>query len=216
MNFPSELEFCSFLQYSPRGTSAISKTSKEVCHAVKTDRSLPGPFWVIKEAGERIRQTLQNYPFLKQIFGPDVVLVPIPRSSPLKDKNALWPALRICEELKKQGVALDIMKILERVTPVNKAATAARGERPTPRDHYESTRIVRQLLTPERITLVDDVITQGSTFIGLFPRLRESFPHAEINCFALVRTMSGVEVETVLAPVAGKIVFAHGLPHREP
>ena len=217
MKFPSELEFCSFLQYSPDGTSRASETSRVVCRAIKTDSSILNGFWVIKEAGKRIAERLEEFPFLKNCFDSETVLVPIPRSSPLSDRNALWPGRRICEELLSQGLARDFVPALERTTAVTKAATAAKGRRPTPSEHFDSVRVAKQLqFVPQKITLVDDVITQGSTFIGLYPRMREAFPKSEIHCFALVRSMRGTNIDTILAPVLGAIEFSHGNLHREP
>jgi hypothetical protein len=57
------------------------------------------------------------------------------------------------------------------------------------------------------ITLVDAVIIRGSTFLGMYQRLVEAFPLAQIRCFALVRTMSGAEVDRVMSPVEGVIAF---------
>jgi hypothetical protein len=218
MALPSELEFVSVLQYAPQGSSRVSVTSQAVCYAVKTDSFLRGPFWVIKEAATRINEKFREFPFLSKCFGSDVVLIPVPRSSPLVEKNALWPTLRVCQELKARGLAREILPVLERVTAVRKAATAGRGRRPTPVEHFESTRITLKQLpfSPQRITLVDDVTTTGATFIGMVPRIRESFPRAQIACFALIRTMSDVDVETILDPVLGKITFLNGRLQRTP
>jgi hypothetical protein len=48
------------------------------------------------------KDALDSFPFLKNYLGPDEVLVPAPRSSPIK-AGALWPALRICEALVAAG-----------------------------------------------------------------------------------------------------------------
>jgi hypothetical protein len=50
------------------------------------------------------------------------------------------------------------------------------------------------------MTLVDDVITRGSTFMGMVPRLQAAYPEVTIVCFALVRTVSMGEVETDSGP----------------
>ncbi|MBL9170651.1 MAG: hypothetical protein JNN07_23165 [Verrucomicrobiales bacterium] len=220
MALPSEIRFVSFLQYAPQGTSKTSILSQGVCHAVKTDTFTPtrgGPFWVIKESASRIAERFGEFPFLARCFGPDVTLVPIPRSSPLVEPNALWPALRICQELKANNLARDIAPVLERATAVRKAATAGRKRRPTPPEHFQSTQVTRQLpLSPQRITLVDDVTTTGGTFIGMVPRLREAFPSTQIECFALIRTMSDTEVDVILDPVDGLITVKGAWVHREP
>jgi predicted amidophosphoribosyltransferase len=142
----------------------------------------------------------------------------MPRSSPLSANNALWPSLRICEELLKQGLALDILPVVVREKTVTKAATAGSGKRPGPAEHYESCRVnLKQLpFIAARITLVDDVITQGSTFLGIYPLVQEAFSRSKINCFALIRTMSGVSIDAMLDPVRGKIIFAQGTFLRNP
>jgi hypothetical protein len=68
---------------------------------------------------------------------------------------------------------------------------------------------------PQRITLVDDVITRGSTFTGMVPRL-QAYPEVTIVCFALVRTVSTGEVETILAPTEGTIPYREGQLVRQP
>ena len=69
---------------------------------------------------------------------------------------------------------------------------------------------------PTRITLVDDVITHGSSFVGMVPRIQEAFPDAIVRCFALVRTISTGEVDAIFAPTAGTITYRDGLLMRQP
>src|SRR5262245_49057636 len=100
--FSSKLAYAAFLQYSPRGTSAISRHSKDVTLAIKGDSFIRG-HRVIDFAARRVREEQGNYPFLATHFGSSVTLVPAPRSSPQKDPKALWPALRICQSLYAEG-----------------------------------------------------------------------------------------------------------------
>jgi hypothetical protein len=60
------------------------------------------------------------------------------------------------------------------------------------------------------------VVTRGATLLASYVRLREAYPDVPINCFALIRTMSGVEVDSVLNPVEGVISLAGGHLHRNP
>lgn len=215
--FPSKLAFAAFLQYSPRGTSATSKHSKDVTLAIKRDSFIRG-HRVIDFAARRIREERANYPFLSAYFNGSVTLVPAPRSSPVKDPKALWPALRICQSLKAEGCAAAVLPCLKRVRPVTKSASAGSAQRPDPDAHYESLAIEQQatLRPPSTITLVDDVITRGSTFLAMYQRLAEAFPQAEIRCFAVVRTMSGVEVDPIMSPIEGLILFDGTNPQRRP
>ena len=192
--FPSKLAFASYLQYSPpRFKSHVAEMSRRITYAIKQDRFLPDlskTQTVIAFMAERIKSRLAEYPFLEQYLGPEVLLVPSPRSSPLSP-GALWPAARICEALVANGLGVGVDACLERFQPIDKAAFAKPGERPGPEEHFASVKVKPQQslrVPPSSITLVDDVVTRGATFIGLMPRLQAKYPHATIRCFALVRT----------------------------
>ena len=147
---------------------------------------------------------------LESLFSPDVTLVPVPRSAPLREANARWPGKEIAEELVKAGIASTCHAMLVRVEPVTKSAFAPRGDRPTARRHFETMRVASSIAVPGRVLLVDDVVTKGSTILGAATRLAESFPDAEISAFALLRTLGlQPEVDKILDPVMG-IISAHG------
>jgi adenine/guanine phosphoribosyltransferase-like PRPP-binding protein len=57
----------------------------------------------------------------------------------------------------------------------------------------------------EEIVLIDDVVTRGTMFLASASLLREAFPKIKIRAFALVRTMSGLEVAQIENPSVGKI-----------
>ena len=69
---------------------------------------------------------------------------------------------------------------------------------------------------PAHITLVDDVITRGSSCIGIVPHLHEAYPNATVHCFAVVRTISTGEVPEILAPIQGTITSRAGRVRRQP
>ncbi|NCC22993.1 MAG: hypothetical protein EOM26_11125 [Alphaproteobacteria bacterium] len=211
--FPSDLPFFSLLQYAPRGTSELSRKSRDVVHAIKTDanRKVQGQTVnVIAHAARRAAEAMVSGDVLAPCFGPDVLLVPMPRSS-LQKPGALWPSLVICEALMAQGLGGGIDPCLRRSVPVGKAAIAASGGRPDPVDHDESVVVEREsLLVPERLTIVDDVITRGSSFVGVFPKVAEAFPGIPISCFALMRTISEGDIDTILDPVRGIITSEDG------
>ena len=214
--FPSRLPYAAFLQYSPRGTSAISKHSKDVTLAIKADRFIRG-HRVIDFAARRIREERANYPFLSAYFNGSVTLVPAPRSSPVKDPKALWPALRICQSLKAEGCAAAVLPCLKRVKPVTKSATAGSASGRTPTRIMEASRSSsRRRFGLRRPSPCRRLITRGSTFLAMYQRLAEAFPQAEIRCFAIVRTMSGVEVDPIMSPVEGLILFDGTNPRRRP
>jgi hypothetical protein len=66
------------------------------------------------------------------------------------------------------------------------------------------------------ITLVDDVVTRGASFIGMYARLREAYPNAPIRCFALIRTISTGEIDAILDPVHGEIRYENNRLSRVP
>jgi len=137
-------------------------------------------------------------------------LIPIPRSAPLRSKDALWPSRRICEALVQVGLGAEVTPLLKRVTAVQKAAFASDAiKRPDHTQHYDSTAIDNEVptLIKRPMTLVDDVVTRGSSFIGMFRRVSEAFPGREISCFALVRTESAGDVVKIIAPIEGTITL---------
>jgi predicted amidophosphoribosyltransferase len=115
------------------------------------------------------------------------------------------------ERLKRLNRVEDLADVLPcsiRITPVTASKKAPNGQRPDPSAHYESVIIIsRPLLVPKAITLVDDVVTRGSTFIGMIPRLEQAFPNVEISCFALVRTESDGELTEIWDSVEGRIAY---------
>jgi len=172
---------------------------------------------VMAHAARRVAEHLNAYPFLQDCFGPGITLVPIPRSSPRR-AGFLWPAERLCVCLLAEGLGREFLRCLERTRPVQRASLAAMGQRPNPPDHYDSTKVhvPPPLAHPKRITLVDDVITRGSSFVGMVPRIHEAYPDAAVRCFALIRTISIGEIHTIFAPTAGSITYRDGLLLRQP
>jgi hypothetical protein len=207
VTFPSNLAFAALLQYAPRGKSETSLLSRDVTYKIKQDGYV-GRSRIIDFSAERLAQEIAAYPFLGDYLNPSVTLVPVPRSSPLVQPGALWPSLRIYQAILAQGLGANIIPCLERIHAVRKSATAPAGQRPGPTEHYHSVRVVqKRRRAPSAITLIDDVITRGSSFVGLVPRLQEAFPGIEIRCFALVRTRNTGEIDRILDPVEGTIRY---------
>lgn len=191
----SSLEFGSFLSYSPRGTSVEELASRSLCHQIKRDGHLlvagrpAAP--AIPHAVHRLGQ--DRPPELADLLAPDVLLVPVPRSAPFPPgrANGLWVPQRICEELLRAGFGSRMEPLLVRHTAVPKSAFASRVDRPGVAIHHASFRVAARLVDrTARITLIDDVITKGSTLLAGASRLAEAYPAATIRAFALVRTMS--------------------------
>ena len=212
--FPSKLEFASLLQYSPRGTAEISQQSRDVTYAIKQDGVYKNRN-MIDFIAEVVQQEFSNHPFLTDYFNSETTLVPIPRSG-TRQPDALWPPLRICEALLHRGLARDILPCLERHTPLRRASTG--GTRPNPQQHFDSIRQQSQTTTtpPTQITLVDDVITRGSSLVGMYPHLKAAYLGIPIRCFAVVRTESSDEVATIRDPTQGMVTYHSGNCVRRP
>ena len=186
--------------------------SRGVVRAIKDGRQEH-----IERVALRARESFDSGAF-HEFFGDDVTLVPLPRSVPFKQKDALWPAMRICRALEARGLCRDVQPLLVRTRPVPKSALQrSAGSRPDPRTHAETlaakddTGVLRA-----RICLVDDVVTRGSTLLGAAWCLRRVWPTASVVGFAAVRTMSKQEIRTILDPVEGWIRGDADWVRREP
>jgi len=216
----SEIEFGSYLVYSPSGQSAKSQQSNAVCRAVKHDSSLP----LISQGGRLARVIphvvgdlagrLGRTP-LAPLFAGKPMLVPAPRSSLVK-QGTLSPPRVICQELVARGLGSEVQEALRRIMAVPKAAFQQPADRPTAPQHYASLSATHSLVVPAEILLVDDVVTSGTMLLASVSRLREAFPTATVRAFALVRTMSGQEVDALLDPCLGVVKLRGERGHRVP
>ena len=207
----SELQFASLLVYTPQGDSEVSRRSRSVRSAVKGgDRS------VLDLAAQRLHES--RAPWLGDFFGTHTVLVPAPGSSPMKNPKSLWVPRDICQFFVARGLGREVSTCLERSHAVPKSAFSLPAERPKPSRHFASFSVARSLFAPRCITLVDDVITRGATLVAAASRLSEAFPACEIRAFAVIRTMTRVEIDTILDPCTGVITYntATDSSRREP
>jgi hypothetical protein len=187
--------------------------------------------WLPAYAAEVHQQVLRSEGWAR-LFDEAAVLVPVPGSSkarqaPLGPKplhtragSPPWAAERLACALRGIGLGAAVWDGLRRVLPVRKSATALNAERPTVRQHYDSFAVTREPPNsprPERIVLVDDVVTKGRTIFAAALRLHEAFPNADIRAFALVRTMGFLpDIRHTLAPCQGVVRWAGADVHREP
>lgn len=213
--FPSKLDFVSFLKYSPDGESETSRQSRKVRDGLKKDGYIETTR-VIDFTASRIAQELSNYPFLRALFEDDVTFVPVPRSSPLT-KGALWPSKRISDALVAASLGRDVQTLVRRVVPVQVSHLAETGKRPEPGEHFASLEVPGDLGFDwqRKLVLVDDVVTRGSTMMGVYQCMRAAFPLASIRCFAVVRPLRG-ELDQIMEPVKGTISYRDGRLIREP
>jgi predicted amidophosphoribosyltransferase len=164
----------------------------------------------------RVRRQAEESPQWAGFFGVTDVLVPVPGSAPHKAGDP-WAAEHLALALVNAGLGGEIWPGLRRVRAVRKSATAAPGDRPTVSVHYESFDIALTAAAPERILLIDDVVTKGRTLLAAASRVHEAYPRAQIRAFALVRTMGLIaRVGQLLDPCKGEIQWRGGDAHRTP
>jgi hypoxanthine phosphoribosyltransferase len=151
---------------------------------------------------------------LSEILGPEVLLVPAPRSSMLV-YGGLWPAHRIATALATQGLGSGVWTGLKRIEPVAKSAGSQ--NRPKAADHYRTMVAEPPLdLEPRRVAVVDDVVTRGATLLAGVSRVQDIFPEARVTGFGLIRTMSDAQVERIAEPVTGLIQLHNSESFRTP
>jgi hypothetical protein len=170
----------------------------------------------LRRIAERLKDAFPSSG-LHGVLGPDVALVPTPRSAPLL-KGGVWPAQRISDALVHQGFGREVMPLLSRVTPVPKSAYASTGNRPTPLDHLESLELELALGNPTTVTVVDDIITKGATLLAAASLIKAHYPDADVRVFGILRTLGlRPDVDDIVAPVVGTITLtAHGDTDRAP
>ena len=146
-----------------------------------------------------------------EFFGEDVVLMPVPASTPRKDGNALWVGERLCKAVLDEGLASSMLPNIVRDHQVPKSAFQVPGNRPSVKTHYDSISVRDELLKPSKILLVDDIVTKGCTLLACASRVQEVFPEADVRAFAMIRTMGLVpDIQKTKDPCVGLIIARPG------
>jgi hypothetical protein len=207
--FRSELRFASFVTYCPRGDGEEIRNSRTLMRQVKENRVLRST----RESASAFmaRRVREIGPaFIPEFLGPEVVLVPVPRST-LQKPGALWPADELAGTLSAEGLGRGVLRCLTRTEAVLKAATAAPNERPRAETHFDSLALADPLALPPVITLVDDVITRGAQMLGAAWRVWAARPDITVRGFAFIRTISEADnFETIRTPCTGRSTSGKG------
>jgi len=197
----SEVPYATFANYSPRGTTELSKKSRRICSRIKVaDRKLIDA--MIREFQD------EDCEHILKFLEDDRVLVPIPGSAPLKTADSIWTPFIIAQRLVKDGFGREVQSILKRRTAVPKSAFAKQGERPTIQRHYDTMEVDAGLLAPEKVTLIDDVLTRGRTSYAAAWRIHDALPNTDIKIFSVIRTQGLIpEVLKIKDPSVGVVSF---------
>lgn len=195
----SEIDYSSYLDFSPFGNTENCRKSQNIRTNIKK-AAKP----VISNIVEHICANFPNA--FEEFLGEDVLLVPTPRSSPVVPQG-VWPPLTICEKLLANGLGAEVSQCLVRTVAVQKSSTADKGKRATPLEHYDSLEASGNLIAPERILVVDDIVSKGATLIAAVSRVQEAFPNSNVKAFAVMRTKSFDKEIELLNPAASIIKF---------
>ena len=99
----------------------------------------------------------------------------------------------------------EVSFLLRRRHRVSKAAFSKSSERPTAQVHYDSFACDFDIGAGASITVVDDVITRGSTMLGAIALVQHTYPNAVVRGFSLIRTMSAEVLTELAQPTEGVI-----------
>jgi len=206
-----KLLFGSCYVYSPAGRCAVSQRSRLLRSLLKA-----GDSEFLGRYASRVRCEVIDHRLFCGYFDEGTILIPIPGSSP-RSPGDLSVTERLAAALVDAGLGGVIWPGLKRISAVRKSATAPGFLRPSASKHYHSFAVGPCDAPPERILLVDDVVTKGRTLIAAATRVHEAFPQVPIRAFALLRTM-GLEDDVVrlVDPCVGEIRWRGGDAHRRP
>lgn len=175
-----DIPFCSYLVYPSRWNSERQKWREWVLDIKNDKRNFVAR--VIKHMANALPEEFRSF------IHPDATLVPIPGHAPVKAADTLWTADRICEELITNSLGKSITQCLRRREVCQKSSTSRAGNRPTFQQHLDTMEISRSLTLPRRLTLVDDIITKGTTTMSAAKLIRAARPDIEISVFAVARS----------------------------
>ena len=207
-----QLKYGSYCNYSPRGISEISRQSQRLCNRVKRNN----PPDTYQKATKHLLENIEAG-CLREYLTSEVILVPVPSSSPLHEPKSFWSSRELARSMVEAGLGKEVIVALERVKAVPKSAFALPGERPSIRDHLESLEVVKSIPEGTSVVLVDDILTKGATMFSCASLLSENVRRLTLHAFALIRTQGFVdEISKTIDPSVGLIDFRENEIFREP
>lgn len=193
------IDYATLLQYSPKGTSYVSKNSQAVKEEIKAGRIED------KFMREIFQMISENEKHLSPFLNRDATLVPVPRSSKIQDGD-LWPALEIVKMLSSFSLGIPTPCLI-RSHAIRKSSLCKPEDRPTVDEHYNSL-FVKESVRTTKITLVDDVLTNGNTSFACAIRFAEKFPNVTIKVFAMIKTNLFVpEIDVIKCISVGTLTY---------
>lgn len=208
----TNLDYASYFAYNPKPDSKKnSQHAQAEVRKLKRDQALNDGTCQSKHLVDLMSRQLEKSR-LCDFFKSKPVLVPVPKSSPMKP-DTLWVPQRIATSMAKAGLGSSVQTCLKRASPVSKSADNSQN-RPKARDHYNSFS-VEALPDVDDLVLVDDVVTRGATFLGAASMLKDRFPNARIRAFALICTRTPPAHFSIFEdPAVGRINLRSGAAFR--
>ena len=187
MEFPSKLRVGSLLIFPSQGQSKVSDLARRtVRFGVKKDTVIPDTeIMVIPYAAQHLVKIMPGTE-LEDFLKLAGTLVPVPTSQ-IQQPDSLWPGKRIAEELLEVGVGRRIEFALSRTRTVRRSSQSASEERLKPEEHVASIEATAIRSQSGVITLVDDVVTRGSTMVACAALIQQLMPGATVQGLALAR-----------------------------
>lgn len=185
--FPPHLEFGAYLVYPPRRIPEGEAARTLVLTLKRDGPSLTPGVTLIQHFAAKLAADLP--PVLRGILDGRAIAVPVPGSAIMRPQ-AIWASRSIACALEAVGLVAGVAPIVTRTTTIRKSAFCGPGERPDPREHYDTMTVTIPVGRPARVVLIDDVITRGATIAGAAARVRDVLPDADVVAFTMARTVN--------------------------